>query len=240
MNNVPTPTACVGPCNSGWRRAETARLTKGTPHELTARAGQPVWCNPCARHVRIGLADFPELAARLMLEVENATAAGTVHVSGSKGRPIHGRERYTFCIDDIVGVLNYWAEAIRVDRDLAAPPPRSRGAAITADTRLLLIHFDWMIAEHSEPAQSAEFGKDLNRLYRHAAKLTRTDDVRAVPCEGIPCRQCDLMALEHELDWQGRATGYVLCRDCGTLLKEDEYERWVKLAAQPFKKRAAA
>lgn len=240
MNTVPTPSACAGPCNTTWRRAEAARLADETPHDLTARAGQPVWCNPCARHLRYALADLPELAARLLLEIENATAAGSVHVSGSKERPIHAREKYAFCIDDIAGILAYWAEAIREDRSLAAPPRRTRGAAITADTRLLLIHFDWMIAEHPEPAQSAEFGRDINRLHRHAARLTRTNDVRAEPCEGIPCRECDLVTLEHELDWQGRATGYVLCRSCGNLLKADEYERWVKLAAQPFKKRAMA
>jgi len=241
VNTVPTPNACVGPCNSSWRRAEAARLTDHTPHELTPRAGHPVWCNPCARHLRSELADFPELAARLLLEVENATTASTEHVSGSRERPIHGREKYVFCIDDIVAVLAYWAEAVREDRDLASPPlGRPRGTAITTDTRLLLIHFDWMVAEHPEPAQSTEFGNDISRIHRHASRLTRTDEVRAERCEGIPCRQCDLVTLERELDWQGRATGYVLCRSCGTLLKEDEYERWVKLAAQPFKKRVAA
>jgi hypothetical protein len=241
VNNAPIPTACPGPCSAAWRRAEAERLANGTPHQLTPRAGNPVWCEPCARHLRSELADFPELAARLLLEVENATTASTEHVSGSRERPIHGREKYVFCIDDIVAVLTYWAEAIREDRDLAPPPARRpRGAAITADTRLLLIHFDWMMAEHPEPAQSTEFGNDVFRLHRHAARLTRTDDVRAKRCDGIPCRQCDLVTLERELDWQGRATGYVLCRSCGTLLKEDEYERWVKLAAQPFKKRAAA
>lgn len=241
MNDIPTPTACVGPCNSSWRRAEAARLADRTPHDLTARAGQPVWCDPCARHLRFALADFPELAARLGLEIENATSTSAEHVSGSRERPIHGREKYVFCIDDIAGVLAYWAEAIREDRGLAAPPPgRPCGAVITTDTRLLLIHFDWMMAEHPEPAQSAEFGNDISRLHRRAARLTRTDDVRAERCDGVPCRQCDLVTLERELDWQGRATGYVLCRSCGTLLKEDEYDRWVKLAAHPFKKRATA
>lgn len=240
MNNVPTPSACCGPCNSGWRRAEAARLADDTPHDLTARAGQPVWCNPCARHLRYALADLPELAARLLLEIENATAAGSVHVSGSKERPIHARERYAFCIDDIAGILAYWAEAIREDRGLAVPAARTRGVAITGDTRLLLIHFDWMLAEHPEPAQSAEFGTDINRLHRHATRLTHLDDVRAERCDGIVCRQCDLMALEREIDSQGRGTGYVLCRNCELLYSEEEYERWVKMVAAALRKSVAA
>ena len=208
--------------------------------DLAPRAGDPVWCGPCARYLRGELDSLPYLAARLLLEMENATAAGAEHVSGSKERPIHARERYAFCIDDIAGFLTYWAEAVREDRGLApSPAGRPRGVAITADTRLLLIHFDWMICQHPEPAQSTEFGNDIRKLHRRATRLTHTHDVRPERCDGVACPKCDLLMLEHELDWQGRATGYIACAGCGDLMTMAEYERWLKMLAAPLKRTAA-
>lgn len=240
MNTVPTPSACPGFHNAAWRRAEAARLADGTPHELTPRAGNPVWCDNCAQRRWYALANLPDLASKLLIESENATTTGTEHVSGSKERRLHEAEKYYRCIDDIAELLAYWAEAIREDRNLAAAPPgRRRGTAITADTRLLLIHFDWMMAEHPEPAQSTEFGNDIDRLHRRAKRLTHTDDVRAEPCNGVACRKCDLMTLEHEIDWQGCATGYIACSNCGNLDSTEEYERWVKMVAAPLRKVAA-
>jgi hypothetical protein len=176
----------------------------------------------------------------LQLEIENGTASGGEHVSGSRERPIHQHQAAAFCIDDIAGVLAYWAEAVREDRDLAPRVSgRRRGVAMTGDTRLLLTHFDWLMAEHPEPAMSTEFGGDVNRVHRHAVKLTKSGDVRPERLDGVPCPRCDLKALEREVDTEGRATGYVACRGCGTLLTGEEYQRWTRLAAQPLKKLAA-
>lgn len=237
MNNVPTPTACVGICNSSWRRAEAARLADHTPHELTPRAGEPVWCEPCARHLRYALAALPDLAARLLLEVKNATTAGTEHVSGSKERPIHAREKYTFCLDDIDDVLDSWAAIIREDRNLATARPARQGRRVTVWARLLLVQFDWVVTEHPG---AEEFGLEIQRVHRHATRLTHTDDVRAERCDGVPCPRCDYMAMEREIDWQGRATGYIACRSCGSLLSEEEYGRWLKMVAAPLRKSVVA
>lgn len=241
MNTVLSPSACPGFHNDSWRRAEVARLADGIPHELTPRAGNPVWCDSCAQRQWYALAALPDLASKLLIESKNATSAGAEHVSGSKERRLHEAEKYYRCIDDIAELLAYWAEAIREDRNLAPSPPRRRvGTVITVDARLLLIHFDWMMAEHPEPAQSTEFGNDINRLHRHATRLTHTDEVRAEHCDGVVCHKCDLMALEHEIDGEGRATGYVACLNCGDLQSTEEYERWVKMLAAPLRKSVAA
>lgn len=237
MNNVPTPSACCGPCNSGWRRAEAARLADDTPHELRPRDGEPVWCEPCARHLRYALAALPDLATRLYLEMENATSGGAEHVSGSKERPIHAREKYSFAIDDIDGILDSWALVVREDRHLATVRPAQQGRRITVWTRLLLVQFDWLTAEH---AGAEEFGLEVGRVHRHASRLTHSDEVRAERCDGVACPRCDYMALEREIDWQGRATGYIACRSCGSLLSEDEYDRWLKMVAAPLRKSVAA
>lgn len=232
---------CAGPCNNRWRRAEKQRLANQVPHDLSPRAGAPVWCDPCTRHLRSALADLPELAARLQLEIEHGSARAGEHVSGSRERPIHQHQAASMLIDDIAGIVTDWATVVREDRSLAEPGyGRPRGIVITDDTRLLLVHFDWLTAEHPSPEASAAFGSEVGRVHRRAAKLTHTDEVRPERCDGIPCSRCDLMMLEREVDWQGRATGYVVCRGCETLLNADEYDRWVKLAAQPFRKRVAA
>lgn len=209
-------------------------------NEQQPHAGAPNWCGPCTHHLRGELGALPQLAARLLLEMENATGAGSEHVSGSKERPIHARERYSFCIDDIDGVLDDWSALVREDRHLNAVRPARQGPRISASATLLMVHYDWLIAEHPVPAASEAFGLEIRRVYQRAARLTRTDTVRPERCDGVPCRRCDLKLLERELDWQGRATGYIACSNCGTLLSADEYERWVKLLTAPMRGRVAA
>jgi hypothetical protein len=204
------------------------------------RPGAPVWCGPCTDHLRAELATLPHLAARLQLEVENATTAGSEHVSGSKERPLHPREKYTFCIEEITGILTDWAGAVLDERGLNAALPTRPGPRIPTCTSLLLVHFNWLIAEHPYPSASEAFGLEVRRVHRRAARLTGTDNVRPERCDGVACPKCDLLMLEHEIDWQGRATGYIACAGCGSLLSAAEYGRWVKMLAVPARNRAAA
>lgn len=207
--------------------------------DLAPRAGDPTWCQPCTRYLRSELDALPYLVARIQLEIENATGNGTEHVSGSKERPIHAREKYAFCIEAIDGVLAEWAGAVIEDRNLTTTLPAKQGPRISAATSLLLIHFGWLIAEHPEPAASKAFGLEIRRMHRVAAGLTHTNDVRPERCDGVACPKCDLLMLEHELDWQGRATGYIACANCGDLMTLAEYERWLKLLTAPLKRAAA-
>lgn len=239
MHNMSSPGACPGICNSGWRRAEAARLNDGTLHEHTPRAGDPVWCQPCARHLHTELGALPHLAARLLLEIENATSNGSEHVSGSRERPIHSREKYSFAIDDIDGVLDDWATAVWEERHLTAQRPARQGPRISASTTVLITHFDWLIAEHPNPEASELFGLEIRRVHARASRLTHISDVRPERCDGVACPKCDLMMLEHDLDWQGRATGRIACRNCEALLSMAEYERWTKMLSAPLRGRAA-
>jgi hypothetical protein len=208
-------------------------------NELAPRAGAPVWCGPCTHHLRGEVDAFPYLASSLQREAKNATSNGFEHVSGSKERPIHPSEKYTFFIETIDDVLAEWAGIVVEDRHLSAVFPTRQGPRISATTALLLIHFDWLIAEHPNPDASEAFGLEIRRTYRKARKLTRSDEVRPEPCDGVTCPKCDLMMLERELDWQGRATGYIACANCGDLMTAAEYERWVKMLAAPLRRRAA-
>lgn len=211
--------------------------------DLAPRAGNPVWCGPCARYLRGELDALPYLASCLQREVRNATNNSAERVSGSPERPIHEREKYVFHIEKIEGVLYGWAGIVIEDRRLATALPTRQGTRqgtrIDAATAFLLVHFDWLIADHPNPDASTAFGSEIRGVYRHARKLTHTDEVRPEHCNGVACPRCDQLMLEHEIDWQGRATGYIACANCGDLMTTPEYERWTKLLTAPLKRAAA-
>ncbi len=221
MNTVLAPSACPG------------------HNENEPRAGAPVWCGPCTHHLHSEVGALPRLVGLLWIEVESATAAGRQYVSGSKNRPLHQRERDTSCIETIDDVLDSWATVVREDRHLTAMRPSRQGPRISVSTTVLMTHFDWLIAEHPDPAASTAFGLEVRRVYQRASALTGTNTPRPEPCDGVPCSRCDLKMLEHEIDYQGRTTGYIACANCGTLLSGGEYERWVKMLAAPLRRRAA-
>lgn len=231
---------CPGSCNIPFRRAEQHAAATGEPHDVQARAGEPVWCAPCTARVLSALRDMPELAVRLQLEVEHGTTASGEHVSGSRERPLHERQVPARLIEEICHTLGDWEDDVRDTRQLThRKTGRAQGPAITAATKFLRVHFDWLMAGH-DPAATEAFGDEILSLFRRAQRVTRTDEPRPVACDGIPCRSCDMMALERELHTDGSETGYIRCRYCPTLLNEAEYEAWTKMVAAPHRKRAAA
>lgn len=233
-------TACPGSCNARWRRAEQRTTDTDEPHSVVPRAGEPVWCQPCTARVLSALRDMPELAARLQLEIENGTDNPGEHVSGSRERPLHERQVPARLIEEIGHVVTEWEDNVRIHRALS-PRKRRRieGPAITAATRFLHRHFDWMMQSH-DPAAAEAFGAEILSLFRKCQRVTKTDEPRPVTCNGVPCRSCDMMALERELHTDGSETGYIRCRYCPSLLSRDEYDRWTQLLAAPHRKRAAA
>lgn len=231
---------CPGSCNARWRRAEEHQAKAGEPHDVLPRAGEPVWCVRCTGDIRTALGDMPELAARLQLEIENGTDGGGEHVSGSKERPLHQRQIPARLIEEICHSLTEWETNVREFRHLSARRlRRSQGTAISDSTRFLRAHFEWLMESH-DPAATEAFGQEILSLFRRAQRVTKTDDPRPVACAGVPCRNCDMVALEKELHTDGSETGYIRCRYCPNLLNADEYERWTKMLAAPHRKRATA
>lgn len=233
-------TRCPGQCNARSRRAEQHAAETGEPHDVSARAGEPVWCRPCTAAVLSALRDMPELAVRLQLEVENGTTAPGEHVSGSRERPLHQRQVPARLIEEIGHTLTAWEDDVRDHHTLSARRRElATGPAITAATKFLHAHFDWVMQTH-DPAATEAFGSELLSLYRRTQRVTKTDEPRPVMCAGVPCPRCDMMTLERELHSDGSETGYIHCRYCPSLLNQVEYERWTKLVAEPHRKRAAA
>lgn len=230
---IPTGTPCPGTCNAAYRAAEQRRDTKGTTHTLTPRAGDPVWCRPCTTAIRGALADMPDLAVLLHLQVRFATAEDGEYVSGSKERALYPGDAYALAIEEIATFLSDWEDTVRRDRDLPAqrPPGQRPGTVITNACMFLPRHLDWLLAEHPERDASEGFGTDLLTLHRRAQGMTKSAEVRPQCCDGVKCPVCDLSALEWEVDASGRATGDVRCRVCRPrmVMTAGEYEQWTKM-----------
>lgn len=253
-----TETPCPGNCNRAWRAAENRKAEKGTEHTLRPRPGQPVWCPPCATGIRGALQDMPELAVRLHVEI-NAGASATaldehLNVSGSRERALHEHEAAVFALEETAMFLADWEDTVRAGRGLPACAGsfdlRALAKTVESSSRFLRIHLAWLLAEHPESAPEGEehqiaegFGLELLALHRKAQALTKTGDVRPQACEGVFCPNCDLRALEWEVDPDtGAVTGYVRCRVCRPrfVMTSEQYYQWTKMEGHDARKRGLA
>lgn len=152
-----------------------------------------------------------------------------------KGRvrvPLHwrsdGRPRVT-PTDDQAGqlaaatVLDGWVREWRWHRDAGEGLPE---ADVPTMVEWLRNRLWWALDSYEDvPAYSRE----IRAL--HGALRAAVGDVAPPPerCHGVPCKSCDKETLFRTTD----GSGDVECadKDCGRLLDEDEYKRWVKLVA---------
>jgi len=224
---------CPGRCNAAYRAAEQRRIDKGKEHTLTPRPGQPVWCPPCVTATRGALSDLPELAVLLHMQTLRATAADSEFVSGSRERPLHENETYALAIDELATFLGDWEDTVREQRALAALRHYTDNHFVTIDNaaRFLRAHLDWLLARHPEREASEGFGLELLALHRRAQGMTKSGDVRPERCDGVQCPNCDLRALEWEVDTEGRGTGNVRCRVCRPkfVMTPEQYRQWTKM-----------
>lgn len=255
--STPQP-ACPGKCNAAWRAAENRKAEKGIEHTLQPRPGQPVWCPPCTTAIRGALQDMPELAVRLHIEIgTGATTAALeddLNISGSRERALHEHQAPAFALEETAMFLADWENTVRSGLDLpgGAETLDLRALARTVETssRFLQRHLTWLLAEHPESAPEGEerqasegFGLELLVLHFKAQGLTKTGEVRPEWCDGVFCPNCDLRALEWEVDPDtGSATGDVRCRVCRPrfVMTRDEYYQWTKMEDHDARKRGLA
>jgi len=231
----PAPAAppCPGTCNNAWRAAEDRKERKATPHTLIPRPGQPVWCPPCATAIRGALSDLPELAVLLHMQILRATAADSEFVSGSRERPLHENESYALAVEELAAFLGDWEDTVREQRELAALRHYTDNHFVTIDNacRFLRAHLDWLLARHPDREASEGFGLELLALHRRAQGMTKSGEVRPERCDGVQCPNCDLRALEWEVDADGKGTGNVRCRVCRPkfVMTAEQYRQWTKM-----------
>lgn len=239
---MPAPQPCPGSCNTAWRKAEQARATVGTEHDLQPTWGQPVHCERCTHRARTELAELPELLAAIWLEATHGTRglpAGTI--GRSPTHPAWPGQASRLLTDHIAGGLIDLEDDIRNLRHLTPRPDHRReGTAVTASVHFLLAHLDWALTEHPLATEvhdrlSGNPASEIHGWHRTAQRFTARDT--RLEHHRIPCPRCELLTL-----FRGDAEDYIECRNtaCGLLLTPGEYLQHTKKLAARCSGQAAA
>lgn len=235
MHNT-SPTACAGPCANAWRRAETQRLTEGTPHGLQPWPGNPYWCDRCRTRVLDALGMLPELIAAIHLEALHATPKQTERVTASTTPPWPGQAS-RLLTDLIVGGLAEAEDAMRDLRSWSERTATFESDVLNKSVTVLTLSIDWLLTSHPEAASPDTSPGATILLWRDKAmRFTGRDKlIHKFP---VRCPTCDLLALRRE-----DGSSYVECLPriggCGRLWTEDEYLNLATVAASDLKRSAA-
>lgn len=94
----------------------------------------------------------------------------------------------------------------------------------------LAVRLDWACDVH--PAID-EFASEMRALVAALHAAAGAGQARPEPCDGVPCRRCDLLTLVRLAD----GSGDVECAnpDCRVLYGRQDYEQWCRLVASPLK-----
>jgi hypothetical protein len=94
----------------------------------------------------------------------------------------------------------------------------------------LRVRVTWACDHH--PAVD-EFASEMRELASALRRATGRTPLRPQPCEGVPCRRCDLLTLVRLAD----GSGDIECAnpDCRLVLRADEYQVWCRLSAAALK-----
>jgi predicted RNA-binding Zn-ribbon protein involved in translation (DUF1610 family) len=194
-------------------------------YEFTAREGEPVWCGVCSGNIASALRSMPYDAALVVCEMDYGTPAGRERVSGTRGRPLHGKEGLARLIEEIHGVLTGWEDDTRQRRGYSPRKTRRQGVQIEYSTNFLVGQLGWILEKHPYREATTAFGWEVTGLHRKVRKVTKDSDLSAAPqrCVGVRCPRCAWKALVREIDESRQPTGYYACENCGRLLTGEEY-----------------
>jgi len=234
---VPTTSTCPGTCNRRWRDAEQRRELHGDPNPYTPVAGEPAWCLTCTSRLRTAISDMPRYAALLAVEAVHASPSPGVHVTGSKEQPLHPGDGAYRLLDEIHDALAFWEDAWCGLAGFRTRPAGRQGAVIARAARFLAAQLDRILIDGRI---AEELDENIRTLKRQTEHVLHYQDVRPTPRDGVPCRECDHMTLEHQVDGHGRATGDTVCACCLTVYSEDELQAWIRMCAAYTQQQGAA
>lgn len=232
MNNVPSPTACAGPCAHAWRRAEAKRLSEGTPHDLLPWPGNPYWCDRCRYRVLDALNMLPELVAAIHLEALYATPKQNERVSRTTA-PAWPGQSARLMTDLVVGGLAEVEDSMRSMRSWSERTATFEPVVLNRAITVLTLSVDWLLTSYPDAGDpDISPGATILAWRDKAMRFTGRDKlVHKFP---VRCPTCDLLALRRD-----DGSSYVECLPriggCGRLWTEDEYMNLVTVAASDYK-----
>ena len=236
MNNVPTPSACAGPCAKTWRQAEAKRLAEGTPHDLVPWPGNPYWCDYCRTRVIDALNMLPELVAAIHEEALHATPKQTERVSRTTAPAWPGQSARVLT-DLLVGGLAELEDDMRELRSWSERTAIFEPIVLNRAVTVLTLSIDWLLIAHpgaADPDYSP--GATILTWRDKAMKYTGRD--KLVLKFPVRCPTCELLALRRD-----DGSSYIECLPriggCGRLWTENEYLNLVTVAASDLKRTAA-
>jgi hypothetical protein len=189
--------------------------------DVPYNAGDPIWCGRCRPQIRKALIEVDRLAALLDQWSDGhrgATSGEKVSRSTAPSSPSPIANILDSLYGEVTDMENEW-------RELRAYAPVRRGSGRGTHHRMLAIAF---IAEHLTDiflsADHVVFCQRVLRWEQLLLGMTRSDPV--VRRRSGRCPRCQLVNV-----LQTRDDGYTVCKDCGWLMNEDEYQAKVVGAA---------
>lgn len=237
-----TPTACPGPCNNAWRRAEQVATETGTEHAIKPAWGEPVHCDSCVDHTRQRLAELPGLLAAVLVEAVAGTPAKQTGTIGRVTVASWPGQSSRLLIDRIVGEMaELEADVLKLRGIWAADQAPQHGTAavegrhINGITNALWAHCDWAMQHH--PAAWEPWGRgnanpasQVAGWHRTCLVFTKQDEQRDVK-RLAPCPRCHGPYLVESRELRlVNDQPYIECRDpdCGRIMTRAEYDAYVK------------
>lgn len=237
---VTLPTACPGPCNNAWRKAEDSREKHGTPHTIAPAWGQPAQCWECVDRTRQQLDALPGLLADVLDEALHGTPLKLVGTIGRTAAPTWPGQASRLLVDRIVGEMTELRDDILKMRGIWADgytpdPVVNEKRHIDAAVRALLGHWDWTMQNHPAADESyaignANPGGQVASWYRAALRYTKQDEQRDTK-RLAPCPRCHGPYLVESRDLRlVDDRPYIECRDpdCRRIMTGSEYDAYVK------------
>lgn len=204
------------------------------------------FCPRDREHVAAALDDLPDLHARLSDELGEKRRGGGEKVTVSKSAPIPVNTAVDALMRDITETLVSWHERVADIARLSFPGGdlsrrRRDHVAVEAAVTALSGHLDallalppqpmWRTADDSrelEDLDGAAAGLEILHLHYLCRRLLGETRARAETFDGIPCRECEDIALEHaeppsDPDEHAPKSR---CASCGDVMDDEEFEAW--------------
>jgi hypothetical protein len=183
--------------------------------------GRPIWCGPCATSIMLCLAGLDDLMSLRLRHADGYQATGdplaekvrTTKAEASSPSP--GQDE----LDELVGWLNEWEQALRDTQRWGTVPYRGVAApALTGAIAWLLPRLDTMLAH---PDLAADFGRGV--FMQHSRLQAATQTRPAMHHKPIPCPKCHHLSLFlHDRDQSVRCNR---TDECGVIVSASEYAR---------------